>query len=222
MSDWYPDPLGRAELRRHDGVRWTHDISTDGVQSTEPIGFPLPRREPGAEPVAAPPPVAVAAAPPPAPPPGYYPASTASPPRPRATAEPSGSNGLLIAAGVLAIITGAITLILTIRLLALISDVGHLTCGMGLPVCDRVQSGEAVSYMFGIVIIALSALFIAGGISACGGRRWGQSTLIVLGGISVLFYLVILVVGGGIDAIIAMVWFGTITGLALASNRAGY
>jgi uncharacterized protein YxjI len=37
-ANWYPDPNGRAELRYWDGVVWTEHVSTDGVQSTDPVG----------------------------------------------------------------------------------------------------------------------------------------------------------------------------------------
>ena len=34
--DWYPDPLGRHELRYHDGTSWTEHVSSHGRQSTDP------------------------------------------------------------------------------------------------------------------------------------------------------------------------------------------
>jgi uncharacterized protein YxjI len=37
-AHWYPDPNGRAELRYWDGAAWTEHVSTDGVQSTDPVG----------------------------------------------------------------------------------------------------------------------------------------------------------------------------------------
>ncbi|MGN6722866.1 MAG: DUF2510 domain-containing protein, partial [Marmoricola sp.] len=48
-DDWYPDPLGRAQLRFHDGSGWTHHVATTGQQSVAPADFPL------APPVYAPP-----------------------------------------------------------------------------------------------------------------------------------------------------------------------
>ncbi len=36
-ANWYPDPNGRAELRYWDGVAWTEQVSTGGVQSTDPV-----------------------------------------------------------------------------------------------------------------------------------------------------------------------------------------
>lgn len=37
-ADWYPDPLGRAELRYYDGTKWTEHISTGGEQQVDPFG----------------------------------------------------------------------------------------------------------------------------------------------------------------------------------------
>lgn len=37
-ADWYPDPLGRAELRYFDGTAWTEHICTGGDQQVDPFG----------------------------------------------------------------------------------------------------------------------------------------------------------------------------------------
>lgn len=37
-ADWYPDPLGRAELRYYDGTTWTEHVSTAGEQQVDPFG----------------------------------------------------------------------------------------------------------------------------------------------------------------------------------------
>ena len=37
-ANWYPDPNGRAELRYWNGEAWTEHVSTDGTQSTDPVG----------------------------------------------------------------------------------------------------------------------------------------------------------------------------------------
>lgn len=36
-ADWYPDPLGRHELRYWDGTRWTEHVSSHGRQATDPV-----------------------------------------------------------------------------------------------------------------------------------------------------------------------------------------
>lgn len=42
MSDpnWYPDPMGRYELRYYDGVQWTAHVATAGVAGTDPLPDP--------------------------------------------------------------------------------------------------------------------------------------------------------------------------------------
>ena len=37
-ADWYPDPLGRHELRYWDGTQWTEHVSSHGRQSVDPLG----------------------------------------------------------------------------------------------------------------------------------------------------------------------------------------
>ena len=37
-ADWYPDPLGRHELRYYDGAAWTEHVSSHGRQSTDDPG----------------------------------------------------------------------------------------------------------------------------------------------------------------------------------------
>lgn len=34
---WYPDPMGRAEYRWHDGDDWTRRVSVQGVARCEPL-----------------------------------------------------------------------------------------------------------------------------------------------------------------------------------------
>lgn len=36
-ANWYPDPLGRHELRYFDGTRWTEHVSSNGKQSVDPL-----------------------------------------------------------------------------------------------------------------------------------------------------------------------------------------
>jgi hypothetical protein len=35
---WHPDPTGRHQVRLWDGVKWSDQVSDDGVVSTDPIG----------------------------------------------------------------------------------------------------------------------------------------------------------------------------------------
>lgn len=41
-SGWYPDPIGRFELRFHNGVHWTADVSTSGTRFVDPLGLAPP------------------------------------------------------------------------------------------------------------------------------------------------------------------------------------
>lgn len=36
-ANWYPDPLGRHELRYYDGTQWTEHVSSNGRQSVDPL-----------------------------------------------------------------------------------------------------------------------------------------------------------------------------------------
>jgi len=36
-ANWYPDPMGRFELRYWDGSQWTANVSTGGQQSSDPL-----------------------------------------------------------------------------------------------------------------------------------------------------------------------------------------
>jgi uncharacterized protein YxjI len=36
-ANWYPDPLGRHELRFYDGTQWTEHVSSNGKQSVDPL-----------------------------------------------------------------------------------------------------------------------------------------------------------------------------------------
>ncbi len=36
-ANWYPDPMGRFELRYWDGAAWTEHVSTSGQQQTDPL-----------------------------------------------------------------------------------------------------------------------------------------------------------------------------------------
>jgi Protein of unknown function (DUF2510) len=47
VAGWYPDPVGDHDLRYHNGVRWTGDVSTDGQRFVAPLvppTDPTPRR----------------------------------------------------------------------------------------------------------------------------------------------------------------------------------
>ena len=39
-ADWYDDPFERFERRYHDGIRWTKQVSSSGVEITDPDPHP--------------------------------------------------------------------------------------------------------------------------------------------------------------------------------------
>lgn len=43
-ANWYPDPGGRHEVRYWDGQRWTDHVTTNGVQSVDPLP-PIPPQD---------------------------------------------------------------------------------------------------------------------------------------------------------------------------------
>lgn len=99
--DWYPDPLGRFEVRYHDSVQWTEHVATAGQASIDPM--PTPQD--------------FAAAQQPAPPPGL-----ASMPNQAGGPSPTGSSGgnnrglvaILIGVGVVgALVVAGIVLLLS-------------------------------------------------------------------------------------------------------------
>jgi len=40
VPDWYPDPIGRHELRYWDGAAWTEDVADSGQQAVDPLEAP--------------------------------------------------------------------------------------------------------------------------------------------------------------------------------------
>ena len=39
-ANWYPDPIGRHELRYYDGTQWTEHVSSSGRQGVDPLVAP--------------------------------------------------------------------------------------------------------------------------------------------------------------------------------------
>jgi len=196
-ADWYPDPLGRAQLRYWDGTSWTRHVATNGVQSSEPPEYPL------TQPVAVAPQAPIF--------PGYPPAQTA----------PRG-GGRLIAAGILAIISGAVTLLGAIGLLVIASNPDTIDCGGGLTCSERFGTFTDYFYVMASIAIVFSALFIVAGIGGCMRKHWGQIAVVVIGVAGSLLQLVGIAHSQSAGGLIPLLWFALIAGLAWANKRADY
>ncbi len=49
-ANWYPDPMGRHQLRYFDGAQWTEHVSSNGVQGLDPLHpGPVPQATQSAE-----------------------------------------------------------------------------------------------------------------------------------------------------------------------------
>lgn len=198
-ADWHPDPLGRAQLRYFDGTTWTHHVATNGVQTMEPTEYPL------SVPVAG------------APQPGFYPGYYGGP-----APTPQRGGGRLIAAGILAIISGAVTLLGAIGLLIIASDPNALDCG-GDAACSQVITDFSdFFYVMAAIAIVLSVLFIVGGIGACMRKHWGQIAVVVIGSAGALLQIVGIAHSGSAGGLVPLLWFGLIAGLAWSNKRADY
>jgi hypothetical protein len=200
-GQWSADPYRRAELRWHDGTAWTTHVSTGGVPGQAPTEH-----------------AEVPSTPPPAPNPyqpvpSYY-AQPGYAQQVPAYYLPGGGEapgiGRLVAAGVLSIITGVVTLLMGIYLLSLISsDVGGFLNDV---------SGGAGTFAV-LVCVVIGAAFLWFGIAGVQKRSWSRIAMAVAAGLSELLVLLLLL-GGSADAsiIVPMAWFGTILGLAISFN----
>lgn len=192
-ADWHPDPFGRAQFRYHDGTAWTHHVATNGQQSLETGDVPL-----------APPPPGLPA-------PIAYPFPT-PPPRP--------SGGRLIAAGVLAIVSGGLTALMSVVLFVAVSAQSGFDDCRGAVVCG--PSGvpdTALITTMATFFASIGALFIVAGIGGCMRRHWGQIMIITIGTLGVILYMVVLALNGRAAMIIPIAWFGLVTGLAVGVDR---
>lgn len=199
-GQWGPDPYGRAELRWYDGNAWTRHVSTGGVTSQEPD------QQAVVPPVAQP--VAQATTPLPGYPqtpygqPGYQPPSIYS----GVSVHPPG-RGRLIAAGVMSIISGAVTLVIGVYLLVVAtSNVGQIIDYL---------SGNALTLM-AIVCLVLGGVFLWFGIVGVMAKPWSRLAIAIASGLSLLLVLLALIDDPDSAAIVPITWFGTILGLAVS------
>lgn len=207
MSQWAADPFGRFELRYYDGARWTEHVSTGGTQTIDaPVGsapfgqqFGQPQRPSG--PFAGPgafdsPPVVAA-------PMGYQPyAAVAMAPR-------SAASGKLIAAGVLTIIQAALTLIAGLWMLSVVNGDGEFL--------DDYSGGAFTA--IALVIVAIGAALLTGGIGCCRSSTWGRILVIVLQSILLALMLLGMANGGSSsEALFPLGYCATALGLAIAGK----
>ena len=204
-GQWEADPMGRAQYRYFDGVNWTHAVATNGVQSTEDSQLPLPA-SPSQQ-------AALQQAPHVAP-------TTYQAVQPGYVVRAAG-GGKLQAAGIMSIITAAVSFIAGLIVLIGFSAVKSVTdsCGDAIGGDCGSDAVSAVAVISLIVIMAVGAGFLISGIGAVRRVQWGQIAIIVVGGLACLLYLIVLIAAGEPLLLIPILWFGIITGLAIAEDR---
>jgi hypothetical protein len=121
---------------------------------------------------------------------------------------------LLIASGVLAILTGMITITAALQALIITTSANRLSCNVGLSSCGDFN-GAKIFWTFALI---LGAIFVVAGVAGCAGMRWGQTALIVLGGIGVLLCPIFGFAGAGAEVLIPLLWFGLIAAMSLAAG----
>lgn len=183
-AGWYPDPLGRAQLRYYDGTAWTRHVASFGQQSEEPSDAPL----------------------------GLPPATRSEPPPP--------GSGRLLAAGVMSLISAAVTLLIGVALVVALADPSAFdNCDSSGSCNTLVIYNQGLVTVEAILILGLAVLLAIAGIGGCMRKHWGQITLVVVGLLCVANYFVPVVAQGYAWAAIPIVWFSIIAGLAASTDR---
>lgn len=122
----------------------------------------------------------------------------------RASAQIGG--GKLLASGVLSIITGSVYLLMAIMTLSMKDTIFG----------DMLDDATGVLTLMLLIFLALGGGFIAVGVGACKVRTWAQMGTLALGGVSLLFFLIVLISTGEASILVPLLWFGVIVGLAVA------
>lgn len=201
-GNWASDPYGRAELRYHDGQRWTEHVTRAGVQGID---------HPGEVP---PPPVFGG---------GQRPGAFGAPPSFPAyaaadAAAPTGTPGKLLAAGIMTLIESALGIIIALWLFSVsASELGDWV--------DDV-SGGAITFA-GVMMLAVAVTGLVVGINDCRGRNWARITTIVLHAIGLALVLIGMVSSLSDESnsnpaggLIPLVWYGVIIYLAASAKPA--
>ncbi|MDT0200419.1 hypothetical protein [Nocardioides sp. AE5] len=117
-------------------------------------------------------------------------------------------TGTLLASGVLSLITGAVYLLFAIATIAMKDS---FLGGM-------VDDATGILTLMLLIFLAFAAGFIAVGAGACAVKPWAQIGTLVLGGLSLLFFFIVLVSTGEGSVFIPVLWFGLIVGLAVGAR----
>lgn len=125
------------------------------------------------------------------------------------------SDGKLIAAGVLSIISGAVVAIGSVWLLAVANS-------DSLGFIDDLTGGAFT--VIGFIGLLIAALYLTAGIGSVQGKNWGRVTNIVVQGLALALFVIGFIgalADSGNDALgslIPIIWSGTILGLAIVGK----
>lgn len=182
---WHPDPLRRHPLRYWDGDAWTAYVSAGGSPFRDPLGMEAPPPGQAATEAGPVPPAYVA----------YAAVSTPVPP----------AGGLLLAAGVIALVEGAFTALSVLAVAAVTSGSNNGALGF---------AGGALAIV-AVILVALTALFITAGVGGVRRTAWGRTLLIVSN--SLLLLLAVLATARSREFAGVLFWLAVGgTGLCLA------
>ena len=125
------------------------------------------------------------------------------------------TDGKLVAAGVMSIISGAVVAIGSIWLLAVANS-------DSLGILDDL-TGNAFT-VIAVIGLFIAALYLTGGIGSVQGKNWGRITNIVVQGLALTLFgigLISALADNGTDALgslVPVIWSATILGLAISGK----
>ncbi|MGN6721458.1 MAG: DUF2510 domain-containing protein [Marmoricola sp.] len=145
--------------------------------------------------------------------PADFPLAPATPSRP--------GSGRLIAAGVMALISALLTAFISVVLFVIVSDpTAFNQCDFNNPGCERlVVTNPGLVRTLASFYAVLAVLLVVSGLGGCMRKYWGQISLIVVGVLGVVLFLLPIVLRGAGVAAIPVAWFGLIAGLAAAAPK---
>jgi len=122
-----------------------------------------------------------------------------------ASAQTGSAGGKLLASGVLSIITGSVYLLMALTTVSMKDTV------LG----DMVDDATGILTLMLLIFLGLGGGFIAVGAGACRVKQWARAATLALGGLSLLFFLIVLMNTGEASMVVPIAWFGLIVGLAV-------